>query len=125
MTFVRYRSQWTRKGNLDLPAVAFEQTWAYTGWRWLWLAFYGGLLLITPVFSGLVMDACRSKSRRRGAKFAEEADQSSERAEAAIRNLEETVEGLSEDLATALFKIEKLEQRPARDNTYLKVDSKP
>jgi hypothetical protein len=98
-----------------LPAVALEQVWLYRLEVAL-VVFYGGLLLITPAFAGLADGRLPIEISARGAKFAEQADQSSETAEAAIRNLEETAEGLSEDLATALFKIEKLEKRPARDN---------
>jgi hypothetical protein len=106
-----------------LPAVALEQVAIYR-LEVVLMVFYGGLLLITPTFFGLVGGRLPIEISARGARFAEEADQSSKTTEAAIRNLEVTAEGLSEDLAAALFNIEKLE-RLARDNKLLKVDSKP
>lgn len=104
-----------------IPAVALEQPALYRLEVAL-LVFYGGLLLITPAFSGLVSGRLPIELSARGAKFAEEADQSSEATEAAIRNLEETTEILSERLSAANLEIKRLDEL-LRDNTKPKVDS--
>jgi hypothetical protein len=109
-------------GHPALPAVALEQESLYRLEISL-MVFYGGLLLITPAFSGLVAGRLPVEISARGAKFAEEADQSTEIAASAIRNLEETTDSLSETVAAALSRIERLEQSPVRDNTQPEVDS--
>lgn len=71
----------------DLPAVALGQVGLYRLQIAL-LVFYGGLLLITPAFSGLIRGRLPIEISTRGAKFAAGADQSDELVEAAIRGLE-------------------------------------
>jgi hypothetical protein len=78
-----------------LPAVAFGQTSLYRLQVAL-LVFYGGLLLITPAISGLVMGRLPIEISTRGARFAEEADQSDELVEATIRELSSDIRHLAD-----------------------------
>jgi hypothetical protein len=112
------------KGDLDLPAFAFEQVGLYRLEIAL-LVFYGGLLLITPAFSGLVWGRLPTEISAPGAKFAEGVDQAAERNEAAIKELERGTNELTEGLKAANFKIELLQESSSRDNTQPAVDSKP
>lgn len=105
-----------------LPAIALDQIGLYRLEVALGV-FYGGLLLLTPVYSGLVEGRLPIEISARGAKFAEEADQSTEIAVGAIRNLEETTDGLSETVTAVLSRIERLEIAPVRDNTQPEVNS--
>ena len=80
------------------------------------LVFYGSLLLITPAFSGLIRGRLPIEISTRGARFAEEADQSAESNEAAIRKLEQIASSLTDDLTEAKAEIEELkEQVTVRD----------
>lgn len=105
-----------------LPAVALEQTALYRLEVAL-MVFYGGLLLITPAFSGLVSGRLPIEISARGAKFAEEADQSAEVTRAAIRDLKQTNIGLSDGSTAANLKLKQLEELFHRDSTQPKVDS--
>lgn len=78
----------------DLPAVASRQAGLYRLEVAL-LVFYGGLLLITPAFSGLIWGRLPTEISTRGAKFAEEANQSDKLVEAAIRQLESDLRHLA------------------------------
>jgi hypothetical protein len=60
---------------VDLPAISFHQAALYRLEVAL-LVFYGGLLLITPAFSGLIRGRLPTEISARGAKFSEEADRS-------------------------------------------------
>ena len=91
----------------DLPSLAFRQAGLYRLEIAL-LTFYGALLLITPAFSGLIRGRLPIEISTRGARFAEEADQSTESNEAAIRKLEQTASSLTDDLAEAKAEIEEL-----------------
>jgi hypothetical protein len=53
----------------------------------------------------------------RGAKFADEADESTVLTQAFIEETERTADTLAEGLAAAKFDIERLEDTPKRDNT--------
>jgi hypothetical protein len=83
----------------DLPAVALRQPGLYRLEIAL-LVFYGGLLLITPAFSGLIRGRLPIEISTRGARFAVEADQSTEANEAAIRKLERDFTVLAQALAS-------------------------
>lgn len=78
----------------DLPAIAFQQAGLYRLEVAL-LVFYGSLLLITPAFSGLIRGRLPIEISTRGAKFAEEADQSDELVEAAIQELKSDIRHLA------------------------------
>ena len=106
-------------GSPDLPSAALGQTGLYRLEISL-LIFYGSLLFVTPAFSGLIRGRLPTEISLRGAKFAEGADESTERTEADIRRLDAAINDLDEALATAKMKIEK-----ADDKTQLEVNSKP
>src|SRR5829696_4152862 len=112
------------KGDSALPAVALAQVGLYRLEVAL-LIFYGWLLLVTPAFSGLIRARLPIEISTRGAKFAEEADQSAERDEAAIKKLEGATSALTEGLVTAHIRIEQLERASKSDSTQPAVDSKP
>lgn len=107
----------------DLPAVALGQPWLYRLEISL-LAFYGCLLLITPVFSGLIRGQLPTEISTRGARFAEEADRSAELTDAKIKGLERTTDALAERLIDAHAEIERLRGETVKDSTRRKVDSK-
>lgn len=112
------------QGNPVLPASALGQVTLYRLEVSL-LVFYGCLLLITPALIGLLHGRLPTEISTRGAKFAEEADQSAELTKAAVKQLERTTGDLSEDLASAQIEINRLGELLSRDKTQLKVDSKP
>lgn len=86
------------------------------------LAFYGCLLLITPAFSGLIRGRLPIEISTRGAKFAEETDQSAKLTEAKINALKGTVDALAEGLTTARAEIEQVRESLG-DNEQRKVGS--
>jgi hypothetical protein len=94
----------------DLPAVALRQPSLYRLEVAL-LVFYGALLLITPAFSGLIRGRLPIEISTRGARFAVEADQSTESNEAAIRKLEQIASSLTDDLTEAKAEIEELKEQ--------------
>ena len=96
-------------GNPDLPAPAFGQPGLYRLEIAL-LIFYGSLLLITPVFSGLIRGRLPIEIPTRGAKFAKEADQSAEAVKTTIKKLEQTTKSLIEDVSAANLEIERLKE---------------
>lgn len=106
-----------------LPAIALGQSWLYRLEVSL-LAFYSCLLLITPAFSGLVRGRLPVEISTRGAKFAEEADQSAELTDTKIKGLEKTTDALAERLADAHAEIEQLRGETVEDSTQREVDSK-
>jgi hypothetical protein len=99
----------------DLPAIAFGQTNLYRLQVAL-LVFYGGLLLITPAFSGLVYGRLPIEISVRGARFEEEADQSVQVAEGKLEGLEQQIRDLTDGLTIATIAIDQLKER-AGDNT--------
>ncbi|HXR60310.1 MAG TPA: hypothetical protein VN732_03180 [Solirubrobacterales bacterium] len=98
----------------DLPAIAVGQAGLYRLEVAL-LTFYGWLLLVTPAFSGIVRGRLPIEISTRGAKFAEEVDQTAEANEAAIKGLELTTKDLTDALDQANSEIEKL-KRERGDN---------
>lgn len=107
----------------ELPAVALGQTGLYRLEVSL-LAFYACLLLITPAFSGLIRGRLPIEISTRGARFAEEADQSAELAGAKIKGLERTTDALAERLIDAHAEIKQLRGETVKDSTQREVDSK-
>jgi hypothetical protein len=97
----------------DLPAVALRQVALYRLEVAL-LVFYGGLLLITPAFSGLAHGQLPIEISTRGAKFAGEADQSAELAETAVKELELSVGVLAEELNEAVVELDQMKKRGDR-----------
>lgn len=95
------------KGDLDLPAPALGQAELYRLEVAL-LVFYGSLLLVTPAFSGLVRGRLPIEISTRGAKFADETEESALRNKAAIEAVERRVEKLTERLTLAKGEINQL-----------------
>lgn len=93
----------------SLPAVALGQVCLYRLEVSL-LVFYGCLLLITPAFSGLIRGRLPTEISTRGAKFAGEADQASELANAAIEELDLRVREIDDALTEARAEIDHLKQ---------------
>lgn len=91
----------------ELPSPAFEQAGLYRLEIAL-MFFYGTLLLVTPIFAGLTRGRLPIEISTRGAKFAEDADRSTARNEAAINELEQTVHGLADELFEASLEITRL-----------------
>jgi hypothetical protein len=90
-----------------LPSVSLGQVGIYRLEIAL-LVFYGGLLLITPAFSGLARGRLPIEVSTRGAKFAEEADRPEVLAEAKLEELENTTRVLTEGLTNANVELEEL-----------------
>jgi hypothetical protein len=111
------------KGDPDLPAPAFEQTGLYRLEVAL-MVFYGDLLLITPVFSGLIRGRLPIEISTRGAKFAEKLDQSVAQEEGAIRDMEATGGELDRRLTDAQLEIKQLSEIAGSDSKQPRVDSK-
>jgi len=97
------------EGDPALPAPAFEQPGLYRLEIAL-MVFYGGLLLITPTFSGLVRGRLPIEISSRGARFAEETDRTAELDLAAIRELEQTTTQLAEEVIATNLEIEGLKK---------------
>jgi hypothetical protein len=91
----------------DLPPVALGQVGLYRLEVAL-LTFYGSLLLITPAFSGLAWGRLPVEISTRGARFAEEADQSAERNEATIKKLERDVGDLAHELSKTKLELRRI-----------------
>lgn len=106
----------------DLPALALEQTGLYRLEVAL-LVFYGALLLITPAFSGLIGGHLPIEISTRGAKFAEEADQSTKWNEKKLEELERASEDHTVELQTVQIEIQELKEATACDNTPPTVGS--
>ncbi|HEY3552585.1 MAG TPA: hypothetical protein VGK66_02750, partial [Solirubrobacterales bacterium] len=78
-------------GHPVLPAVALEQAGLYRLEVAL-MVFYGGLLLITPAFSGLIEGRLPIEISARGARFADSTDE-------ALDDLEKTAADLEGELS--------------------------
>ncbi|HEX6455229.1 MAG TPA: hypothetical protein VF009_01775 [Solirubrobacterales bacterium] len=72
------------------------------------LVFYGDLLLVTPAFLGLARVRLPVEISTRGAKFADETQESSLRNKEAIESVERRVEKLTERLTLAKGEINQL-----------------
>jgi hypothetical protein len=108
-------------GAPALPAIAVGQVGLYRLEVAL-LVFYGGLLLITPAFSGLARGRLPIEISARGAKFAVEVDQQPESTEAEIEELREATKRLVDEIAVAQLDIERLKRQPG-DGTQHEVRS--
>ncbi|HET7418388.1 MAG TPA: hypothetical protein VFJ61_12265 [Solirubrobacterales bacterium] len=93
----------------DLPAIALRQQGLYRLEVAL-LTFYGWLLLVTPAFSGVVRGRLPIEISTRGAKFAEEASESTKVTRQALERLEETTKSLADDLVEANREIDHLKR---------------
>ncbi|HSS42151.1 MAG TPA: hypothetical protein VLK37_06305 [Solirubrobacterales bacterium] len=88
------------------------------------LIFYGALLLVTPAVSGLIRGRLPIEISVRGARFAEDAEQSADMTQAAIARLEHAADLYRNELATVHLKIERLKSETKRDTTQPKVNSR-
>jgi hypothetical protein len=111
------------RGHPVLPAVALGQVGLYRLEVAL-LAFYGGLLLITPAFSGLARGRLPIEISARGAKFAVEVDQPEAPQKAMIEELRQATKGLAEEVATTQVNIQLLQEHTRSDSTKPKVELK-
>jgi hypothetical protein len=102
-------------GNPDLPATAFGQVGLYRLEIAL-LVFYGCLLLATPAFSGLIRGRLPTEISTRGARFADETDQTAELATTAVETLDLRIREIDEGLTEARAEIDHLKQVRS-DNT--------
>lgn len=107
-----------------LPAVALGQATLYRLEITL-LVFYGALLLATPAVSGLIRGRLPIEISVRGARFAEDADQSADKTKAAIERLEHAADLYENELAAVHLKLDRLESETRRDITQPKVDFGP
>jgi hypothetical protein len=123
-TFVLVPIPADASGEPDLPTLALEQAGLYRLEVAL-LVFYGGLLLVTPAFLGIVGGRLPTEISTRGAKFTVKADRSEALHGAVIKELEHATEDLAEALTGANFEIERLERKIQRDNTKQEIGSKP
>lgn len=106
----------------DLPAIALEQSGLYRLEVGL-AAFYGFLLLATPAYSGLAMGRLPIEISTRGARFAEEADQSADITKAAVERFEQVSDLHENELVAIHLDIERLDAKTNRDTTQRQVDS--
>ncbi|HEU5252217.1 MAG TPA: hypothetical protein VFU16_02690 [Solirubrobacterales bacterium] len=106
-----------------LPAVALGQPGLYRLEVALSL-FYGCLLIITPAFSGLTTGRLPIEISTRGAKFAEETDQSAALIKVRTESLQRAANDLTEALFAAKLEIQRLRKCSGGDNAQRKVDSK-
>lgn len=83
-----------------LPAIALDQVALYRLEVAL-AVFYGGLLLITPAFSALVDGRLPIEISAKGARFTEQADESTEVTKAVIEDLKRAAIHLSDGLTAA------------------------
>ncbi|HEU5063371.1 MAG TPA: hypothetical protein VFT79_09510 [Solirubrobacterales bacterium] len=97
-------------GDPSLPAAALGQVGLYRPEVAL-LTFYGALLLVTPVFSGLARGRLPTEISARGARFAEETAQSDELAEEAIEQLRQSVNRLADRVTAAETMIDAQQKR--------------
>lgn len=91
----------------DLPAVALGQVAVYRLEIFL-LVFYGGLLVLVPVYRGLVGGRLPTEISARGAKFAEEAAGSIEATQELVEELDERLRGVEAGVLRARLDIDQI-----------------
>jgi hypothetical protein len=93
-----------------LPATALNQKTIYHLEVAL-LVFYGGLLLLTPAFWGVIRGRLPTEISSRGAKYAEDVGQAAEIAEKRIDGQLKATEKLASDFLQARVDIDRLAER--------------
>jgi hypothetical protein len=83
----------------DLPSVALGNAAVYRIQIGL-IVLYGGLLILTPVYRGVVRGTLPTEVSARGAKFGEDVDDAVLKVEERVKELEGRANQLSADLAT-------------------------
>lgn len=94
-----------------LPAIAIGQAVVYKLEVAL-VVFYGVLLLITPALSGLGHGRLPIEISTRGAKFADEMDESADTMRASIERLEQVTYELKDELTTMNLQITEMKEEP-------------
>jgi hypothetical protein len=93
----------------DLPAVALGQVAVYRLEVFL-VVFYGGLLILVPVYRGLAGGRLPSEISARGAKFAEETADSIEATQKLVAELDRGLRAAEASLVRAHLKIDRISQ---------------
>jgi hypothetical protein len=91
----------------DLPSVALGQESIYRLEIFL-LVFYGGLLIATPAYRGLIGGRLPTEISARGAKFAEDTADSIEDTQKLAQELDETLKVVQASGARARLNIDQL-----------------
>jgi hypothetical protein len=104
------------KKHPEIPAVALGQPEVYHLEIAL-VVFYGVLLLVTPVFWGLMRGRLPTEISSKGAKFAVDVDQSIEAAEKRIDDQAKGTEKLVKELVTARVEIADLAKSVNAEST--------
>jgi hypothetical protein len=91
----------------DLPSIALGQESIYRLEIFL-LVFYGGLLVVTPAYRGLVGGKLPIEISARGAKFAGEAADSIEETQKLVDELQEGLKAIQASNARARLNIDQL-----------------
>jgi hypothetical protein len=97
----------SRSTHTDLPSVALGQESVYRVEVFL-VVFYAGLLILTPVFWGLVGGRLPTEISARGAKFAEEATGSIEETRKLVEELRERVSDGEAKAARARLNVDQI-----------------
>lgn len=95
------------KEVLDLPAVAIGQEIVYRIEAGV-LLFYGGLVVLTPVFRGVILGRLPIEISARGAKFAEEVDESIGATQALVAAHQEQIAALETQALRSRLNIDQL-----------------
>jgi hypothetical protein len=106
----------------ELPAIALGQASLYRLEVAL-ITFYGCLLILTPAYSGLAMGRLPIEISTRGAKFAEEADQWAKVDSSVVKELEERVSDLAQELAEATFEVDQPDEPVSADKRQQELSS--
>ena len=91
----------------NLPAVALGQEVIYRI-EIAVLVFYGGLIILTPVFRGAVLGRLPIEVSARGAKFSEEVDESLETTQELVSSQQEQLDDLEKRTLRARLNIDQL-----------------
>jgi hypothetical protein len=93
--------------HVRLPDVALGQEVVYRGEIGL-VTFYGGLLVLTPVFFGLVRGRLPTEISARGAKFAEDVGESIKETQALADDLHKRIEDAERRMTRDRLNIDQL-----------------
>lgn len=94
-------------GKSALPSVALGQVAIYRLEVFL-VAFYGGLLILTPAYRGLVLGRLPIEISAKGAKFAEDAADSIEETQKLVGESQAAIRDLESSLARSRLNIDQL-----------------
>jgi hypothetical protein len=100
----------SKEGVRELPAVALGQAAIYRLEIFL-LVFYGGLLIATPLFRGLIGGNLPIEISARGAKFAEETADSIEETKRLVLNVRQGLASTEAKIVRARLNIDQLAKK--------------